>query len=228
MISVVIPSLNAEAHLSACLDALVAPAMSGLVREVVVVDGGSADRSVEIADGFGARLMNEAPGRGGQLGAGACEARGDWLLFLHADTVLEPRWAEDAAAHIQNAADSAAVFTLAFAADAIGAKIVSAGAMIRTRLFRLPYGDQGLLISRALYEEVGGYRPLPLFEDVDFVRRLTKKCGRGAFRILPATATTSAVRYERLGYARCVMRNNLLLARFMFGASPEALAKDYQ
>lgn len=212
----------------ACLDALVAPAMSGLVREVVVVDGGSTDRTVDIADGYGARVLSAAPGRGGQLGAGADAARGDWFLFLHADTVLAPRWAEDAAMHMETAADRAAVFTLAFASDDPAAKIVSAGAMLRTRLFRLPYGDQGLFISRRQYEAVGGYRPMPLFEDVDIIRRLTKVSGRGAFRILPATAATSAERYERLGYAKCVVRNNLLLARFIAGASPDTLAAAYR
>jgi len=228
MISVIIPTLNAEARLPACLDALVAPAMSGLVREVIVVDGGSGDRTVEIADGFGARILNEAPGRGGQLGAGADATRGDWFLFLHADTVLDARWAEDAATHIQTSADRAAVFTLAFEASVVAAKFVSAGAMMRTRIFRLPYGDQGLLISRRRYEEIGGYRPMPLFEDVDIVRRLAKKFGRGAFGVLPATATTSAERYERLGYARCVVRNNLLLARFLTGASPDVLVREYR
>lgn len=228
MISVVIPALNAEARLSACLGALVAATVKGLVREVIIVDGGSTDRTVAIADGYGARVLTAAPGRGEQLGVGASAARSDWLLFLHADTVLDPRWAEDADMHMQTAAERAAVFTLAFASEDAAAKIVSAGAMLRTRLFRLPYGDQGLLISRRQYNAIGGYRPMPLFEDVDLIRRLTKASGRGAFQVLPAKATTSAERYERLGYATCVARNNLLLARFMAGASPHTLAAAYR
>ncbi len=228
MISVVIPTLNAEARLAACLDAL-GPVGSGkLVGQIVIADGGSTDRTIEIAERFGATVVTAPAGRGGQLRAGAEIARGDWFLFLHADTVLDARWARDAAAHIKNAPDSAAVFTLAFDTKNRAARFVSGGAMMRTRLFGLPYGDQGLLISRRRYHDLGGYRYLPLFEDVDIVRRLIRKHGRRALCVLPAVATTSAERYERLGYARCVIRNNILLARFLAGVTPEALMKDYR
>ncbi len=227
MISVVIPTLNAESRLARCLEALVPAACDGTVKEVVVVDGGSTDRTAEIADGFGARVIAHAPGRGGQLRAGAGEARGQWLLFLHGDTILDDKWAAVARNHMECESARLGVFTLAFETKAPAAKLVSAGAMIRTRMLSLPYGDQGLFVSRALYDEIGGYRDIPLFEDVDIIRRLVKRFGRGVIKVLPATAATSAERYERMGYARCVIRNNLLLARFLFGASPEVLLKAY-
>ncbi len=228
MISVVIPTLNAEARLQACLEALGPVGAGNAVEEVIVADGGSTDRTLDIAAARGARIVTAPAGRGGQLAAGADVARGGWFLFLHADTALDARWAADATAHMAKAGDRAAVFTLAFDAAAPAARFVSFGAMLRTRIFRLPYGDQGLLISRRLYEDIGGYRTMPLFEDVDIIRRLVAARGRGAFRILPAAATTSAERYERLGYARCVLRNAALLARYLAGAAPETLAKAYR
>lgn len=228
MISVVIPTLDAEARLAAALDALVAAAADGLVKEVIVVDGGSTDGAVKIADDFGAKILTAPPGRGGQLRAGGEAAKGDWLLFLHGDTILDAGWAEEAGGFIEAGPNRAAVFTLAFDAKGLAPRVVAAGAMARTRLLKNPYGDQGLLISRRLYDDIGGYRAMPLFEDVDIVRRLVKAKGRGALKILPAKAVTSAERYERGGYARQVFKNAWRLMRYYAGAAPEDLAKKYR
>lgn len=227
MISAVIPALNAEACLAECLNALVPATSAELVREAIVVDGGSTDKTNEIAVGFGARMLTAPPGRGVQMAAGAREAKGPWLLFLHADTVLEEGWEKEAQDFIQSEPDKAAVFTLKFDASGFAPDIVAAGAMARTRFFKAPYGDQGLLISKALYEQIGGYADLPLMEDVDFIRRLTRAKGRSVLQVLNARAITSAERYERDGYARRVMKNAVTLARYAFGASPEKLARDY-
>lgn len=232
-ISVVIPTLNAADRLPACLEALVAACVGGLVREVVVVDGGSGDATREIADGFGATVLTEPPSRGGQLKAGGGAAEGDWLLFLHGDTVLAGDWASEAQAFIEAAdADArggrAGVFTLAFDAAGFAPRFVAAGAMARTHLLKSPYGDQGLLLSRRLYEAVGGFKDMPLFEDVDIVRRITRRGGRGALHVLKAKATTSAARYERGGYMRRVVKNAWLLMRYHAGASPEKLKESYR
>jgi rSAM/selenodomain-associated transferase 2 len=228
MISVIIPTLNAEARLAVCLDALVTPALDGLVGEVIVVDGGSDDAAKSIADGFGAKILTAPPGRGGQLAEGARAARGEWLLFLHADTVLSDGWAEEAAELMGKNLYAAAVFTLAFDATGIAQRLVAFGAMLRTRWAKAPYGDQGLLISKTAYEEIGGFADMPLFEDVDIIRRLLREKGAHALHIFSSKAVTSAERYEREGYAKRVLRNFVLLMRYQLGASPEELAKAYQ
>ncbi|MEM8937173.1 MAG: TIGR04283 family arsenosugar biosynthesis glycosyltransferase [Pseudomonadota bacterium] len=226
-ISVVIPTLNAAARLAACLDALVGPTVDALVREVIVVDAGSTDATRDIADGFGARVFDASPGRGGQLRLGAETASSTWLLFLHGDTVLSDAWARDATAFMETGAP-AAVFTLRFDARGIAPRLVASGAMLRTRIFKSPYGDQGLLVSRDAYDDIGGYRDMPLFEDVDIIKRLIKARGRGAVSVLSAHATTAADRYERNGYGRQVLANMWRVARFNAGVSPEKIAARYR
>lgn len=228
MISVVIPTLNAESCLAPTLSALVPAAVDGIVREVIIVDGGSRDRTREIADGAGAVIVSADGGRGAQLAAGAVAARSRWLLFLHADTVLETGWESEARALIERvdagrAAETAAAFR--FALDDAGPmpRLLERMVSARCALFRLPYGDQGLLIPRALYDRLGGYRPFPLMEDVDLVRRL----GRRRTLLLRSRAVTSAVRYRRDGYLRRSTRNLVCLALFYMRVSPTTIRRFY-
>ncbi len=174
----------------------------------------------------GARLIAAPPGRGGQLRAGAQAASGDWLLFLHADTVLDPGWAACVRAHVgrADARRRAAVFRFALDSDAPAARRLEAVVAWRTRRLGLPYGDQGLLISRALYEEIGGFRPLVLMEDVDIIRRI----GRRRLDLLEARAVTSAVRYRRSGYFRRPARNLFCLSLYFLGLPPRLIAGLYR
>ena len=221
MISVVIPTLNAAATLGATLAALVPAAMEGLVREVVVADGGSTDATLAVAEDAGAELVTGAKGRGPQLAAGCAAAKGPWLLVLHADTRPERGWETPARRHIALRPEAAGYFRFALDHRAFTARLWEAGVALRSG-FGLPYGDQGLLISKAVYAEVGGYRPLPLMEDVDLVRRL-----RGRLRPIPARAVTSAERFRRGGYWRRGFRNTGLLLRYLAGADPATLARAY-
>jgi rSAM/selenodomain-associated transferase 2 len=228
MISVVIPTLNAERTLGPTLSALVPAAVDGLIREVVIADGGSTDATCDIADEAGARIVRGQTGRGQQLAAGAREAKGRWLLFLHADTCLGPGWEEEAFHHIQgiertDQPDRAAAFRFRLDDTGLRAGLLQAIVALRCGLLRMPYGDQGLLISRKLYNEIGGYEPIALMEDVALVRRI----GRRRLMLLRAPAVTSARRYLADGYFRRALRNLTCLGLFYLRVPPRLLARLY-
>ncbi len=223
-LSIIIPAYNAEANLPLCFASLMPGLESGLIREVILVDGGSDDQTRRIAEGTGATVLTSpTKGRAAQLRHGADHARGDWFLFLHADTALSREWAERSLAHIADRPNKAATFILAYRSDAPMAKTVARRANWRARTLGLPYGDQGLLISRKLYREVGGYPETPFMEDVQIVRTIGKK--RLAF--LSAEARTDASKYERDGWRKRGWHNAWLITRYLLGASPEKLAKEY-
>ncbi len=228
MISVVIPTLNAERRLAACLTALVPAAVEGFVRQVIIVDAGSSDRTAKIADQAGAEILTTKANRGCQLGAGARHAHQPWLLFLHADTVLGADWDLEAAAfmgRVDNANMPLGAAAFRFALDDSGAapRFLEKLVAVRSTVLARPYGDQGLLIPRRLYDEIGGYRDMVIMEDVDIVRRL----GRRRLTLLRTPAVTCASRYRHEGYTRRVLRNQLCLALYAGGVSPEYVARVY-
>jgi rSAM/selenodomain-associated transferase 2 len=220
-LSVVIPTLNAENGLPACLAALMEGLEAGLIRELVISDGGSTDKTLKIADEVGAVVVTAPPSRGGQLRRGVASAHGDWVLLLHADTVLEPGWSGAVISHM--AGGQAGYFRLGFASGGISARAVAGWANLRSKWFDLPYGDQGMVLPRALLDSVGGVPDIPLMEDVALARAL-----RGQMAALPVTARTSAERYETEGWFRRGRRNLWTLCRFLCGADPERLAQDYR
>ena len=228
MISVVIPTLNAETTLLRCLAALVTGAVEGVVREVIVADGGSTDATVKIVDQAGAQWHRAERGRGKQIASGLALTRGNWILVLHADTILEPGWEAEAMEFIERVEtgrrrEAAAVFRYALDDEGTMPRLVETLVNVRTRMLGLPYGDQGLLISRRLYNEVGGYKPMGLMEDVDIVRRL----GRRRLTTLRSRAITSAERYRREGYLKRIARNQSCLAMYYAGVPVERIARFY-
>lgn len=220
-IDIVIPTLNAGATLARTLAAL--PTHPDLAFSTTICDGGSHDDTVAIARQAGAAVMTAPSGRGGQLATGAAAGTAPWILFLHADTRLDDGAGEIIARFVMSTTDKAGYFRLHFDANEASARRVERLAAWRCRTFGLPYGDQGLLISRAHYARLGGFRPLPLMEDVDFVRRI----GRDNLVLLDADALTSAARYRRDGWLLRPVRNLTCLTLYFAGIPPQTLRRLY-
>lgn len=194
----------------------------GLVRDLVISDGGSGDDTERAARELGAVWVTGPASRGGQLARGAQAATGAWLLFLHADTQLAEGWAAAALDHMNADPGRAAFFRLGFRSNAGAARRVAAWANWRARGLGLPYGDQGLLISRVLYDRIGGFADQKLMEDVDIAGRL-----RGHLTALPVEALTSASRYKADGWIRRGARNLTTFLLYRLGVSADTLARRY-
>jgi len=178
MISVVIPTANSERLLPRCFDGLIPAAVRGVVREVIVSDAGSNDGTLAIADAAGAHIVHARKTRGAQMIDGAAIAKSDWLLFLYPETALEPGWDLEAESFVgQELLERPRAAVFRFALEDFGgeARRAEAKAALRTMLFALPYGDQGLLIPKRLYQKLGGYRALSDMEDADLVRRIGRR-----------------------------------------------------
>ncbi len=221
-LGVVIPTLNEAEHLPLLLADLTA---LNLPHRVVVVDAGSEDETAARARGAGAQLLESEPGRARQMNAGARALDSVWLLFLHADCRLT---AEAGAALIgwldSAGAERAATFRFSLNGEGGFWRFIEFGQRLRQRLSGMAYGDQGLVLSRALFEEVGGFPDQPLMEDVAMIRRLRAV---GSVDLLPAALLTSPRRYEREGRWRGWLRNVALIGLYLAGVSPERLARWY-
>ncbi|WP_428688106.1 glycosyltransferase [Roseibium sp.] len=216
MISVIIPTKNSETELVHALSALVSAAAEGIVREVIVVDGCSSDNTEQVVDAAGCVWARLDASRGERMAYGASLAkRGDWLLFLRPETLLETGWHHEAQAFIEragrapNGSRTAASFRLRYEAFGLGARVGETLAALRTQLLGMPYGNQGLLISRQFYGKLGGHRPLPELEDLDIAKRI----GRGRLVYLRAAAVSPG-QAEQDGF---ISRFRQTLARFCVG-----------
>ena len=223
-LDVVIPTLDAAATLPRTL-AAVREVGRHLPSTITVCDGGSRDATVAIARQSGAAVVTAPPGRGGQLAAGAAAGSAPWLLFLHADTVPGSGWIEAVQRFVAAPANlaKAGYFRLRLESTDTRARRIERLADWRCRTLGLPYGDQGLLMARSFYRQLGGFRPLPLMEDVDLVRRI----GRRRLVPLEACAVTSAMRYERDGWLARPARNLTCLALYFAGVPPRVILQLY-
>ena len=222
-ITVVIPVLNDAAALASLLSTLLADP----TLEIIVVDGSEASDPVQgaLREQYSAvRWMRSARGRGAQMNHGARHARGRWLVFLHADTRLGVGWTNALRRLDEEPRIVGGSFRFALDSPARWARWIEWGVRIRVRLFDLAYGDQALFVRRTVFEELGGYRELPLMEDVDFIRRLRR---HGQLEHVDVPALTSARRWERDGWFRRTVDNAVLVALFLSGYPPERLARHY-
>ena len=218
-ISVVIPALNEEANIEACLTSV---ALQQGDFEIIVVDGKSDDRTAEIAKHY-ASVISMERGRAVQMNAGAKLARGEVLFFLHSDSILHP----DALAELRRAMGDpqtiGGTFTLRFDSDRFPLKLYAFFTRFKPRYFH--YGDQGIFVRRAVFDSLQGFKELPLMEDVDFLRRL-RASGRVSLIRLPVT--TSARRFLEHGLFRQQLMNAFLVTLYLLGVKPETLSRWYR
>ncbi len=222
MLSFVIPTLNSSKQLSRTLECI---SIFEGPKEIIVSDGGSDDQTFSITAKSGGKFYVTTKGRGKQLAAGANAAIGDWLLFLHADTKLGSGWTVVTNRFMENPDNRfrAGYFTFALDDPSVQARRLERMVRWRCEKLSLPYGDQGLLISRPMYDKIGGYNSIPLMEDVDMIQRISKH----RLENLSALAITSANKFKKDGYIFRPLRNLFCLSLFFMGVSPLVIASFY-
>ena len=213
LISVIIPTLNEAAQIGLTLGHLAGAGAA----EIIVVDGGSSDETVQIAESFGAHVLRGPANRGTQQNLGAERATGEILLFLHADTRPPDGFASQARAMLDEPGTVAGAFTFRLDASGFGVNMVERMVAIRCKLFALPYGDQALFMSRVAFEQVGGFADLPVMEDFDLVLRLKRL---GKIRIAESASVTSARRWREHGVLRVTWKHQLRILGYYVGISP--------
>ncbi len=219
----IIPALNEEEVLERSIEH-VRKGVSDDVVDIVVADGGSRDRTVDIAQGLGVRVVKTGPGRGSQMDRAAELATTETLLFLHADTLLPEGWYDAIKRALEDRDTVAGGFTLSIDSNRFAARLVEWGAAQRTRLLGLVYGDQAIFIRTHAFKRTGGFRGLPLLEDVDIIRRV-RQLGRVA--ILKERVLSSPRRWQKRGYTITTIQNWLCLALYYTGVSPQRLYRWY-
>jgi len=208
-ISVIIPTLNEEKTISRCLEDIV----DDPHIEIIVSDGGSTDRTVEIAERYkDVKIISSPMGRGVQMNAGASYAHGEILLFLHADCILSTEAILNIRDIFENNRIVGGAFKIKLLSDKLPYRLIETGINFRSRVFKLPYGDQGLFVKRTVFMEMGGFKEMNVCEDLDFICRL-KRCGKIA--ILNEKIFSSVRRWENSGILRTSLRNQFLLASYV-------------
>jgi rSAM/selenodomain-associated transferase 2 len=217
-IAVIVPSLNEERYIEGTLRSVLD---QGFAVEIVVVDGGSTDRSSEIASRL-ANVVTGPRGRASQMNIGVTHTSADFLVFLHADTRMAPDYCKQLLDTVQEEAVVGGFSPMDF--DASSPLLDLYARMTRKQVWFFHYGDQALFVRREVFEELGGFAEIPIMEDLDFLNRLRK---RGRLALHPVPVTTSARRFLEGGILRTQLRNVLLVLLFFLGVSPEVLKRFY-
>lgn len=219
-LSVIIPTLNEQANIARS----VRSAWQAGAMEVIVVDSDSSDRTTQQAEQAGAQVLNSLTGRGTQQNRGAQIARGDWLLFLHADTWLDPACGEQLIVAFSDPTLRAAAFRQHIEAAGWAYRLLERGNAARVRWRGMAYGDQAICLRRELFDRVGGFQDIPLMEDLRLMRAIRPHC---KVKLLPGPLHVSARRWRQHGIVRQTLRNWSLVLAERSGASPERLAARY-
>ncbi len=220
VISIIIPTLNEEFSIGQTLDALKDFDEN---IEVIVVDGGSDDATLFIAENYNVKILHSPRGRGMQLQSGATAATGEILWFLHADTVPAPDCVRQMKRCLQNKNAVGGNFTIRFDGERLAAKFLTR-LYPNLRKIGLIYGDSAIFVRRDVYEKIGGFEPFPIFEDLDFIQKLKRT---GEIITLPAFVTTSSRRFENKSFILTFLRWTILQVLYWLGVSPETLLKIY-
>jgi rSAM/selenodomain-associated transferase 2 len=222
MISVIIPTLNEQENVRGCIECIRGDSGDA---EIIVCDGGSSDATVRIVREHEEAILIETPrGRGVQMNRGAAVARGGVLLFLHADTRLQRGWSGELLSALADETVVAGAFTFKIDNPARRYRLIESWVKLRCFLFNLPYGDQGIFVRRDIFDKIGGYRDIPLMEDVEIVGRLKME---GRLVLLEKSAVTHDRRWAQKGWLRASAANQMVMLMYKLGVNPRALARLY-
>jgi len=221
-ISIIIPTINEASNLPLLLSDLSSIQKEG---EIIIVDSGSEDKTIDVANIYGAKVfISEERNRGLQLDIGAKNSKGEWLIFLHADTRLTHDWFKKINSFLKENKNSIYYFEFKINNNKVIYRVLEILVNFRSKFFKQPYGDQGLIIHRTTYFKNNGFRKIPLMEDVDFLRRLNKKKD---FKQLNLPIFISSRKWERTNIFLQAIKNWQFRRRWLKGESLKSIYYDY-
>jgi rSAM/selenodomain-associated transferase 2 len=222
--SVIIPVLRESSLISQTIDH-VYDASAGFDLEVIVVDGDDKGQTISAIKNREVIKILSPKGRGKQMNKGASVASGEILLFLHADTELPEQAFKTISLVMEGEQYAGGAFDLGIKSDRAVFRLIEKLVNIRTRLTRVPYGDQAIFIRKGIFFKVNGFREIPVMEDVELMRHI-KKLGSEVC-IVPQRVKTSPRRWEKEGVVFCTLRNWALISLYSLGVRPDKLVKSY-
>lgn len=224
-LSIILPVINEKDRINTAIERIFEQAFHGSIQ-IIVVDGDPGGSTIQAVTDERVICLTGLPGRGIQMNAGAAAARGSLLLFLHCDTVLPPNGLNKIAGMMNEPSFDAGAFDLKIAGKKFVYRIIERSASLRSRLTRIPYGDQAIFIRRDYFFLIGQYAQIPIMEDVDLMQRIKKKKGKTGF--IDASVLTSARRWEKEGLLFCTLRNWFLVILYLCGVAPVRLVRLYK
>lgn len=224
-LSIIIPVLNEGQGINATLNRILDHNVDA-GTEIIVVDGDQAGSTIKYVDNDSVVCSISVPGRGCQMNHGAGLASGRTLLFLHCDTILPDDGIEEIKGLMKGPDIQAGAFDLAIDGQGFVFRMIEKISSLRSRLTRIPYGDQAIFVDHNFFLEIGAYDEVPIMEDVALMRKIKKRGAQIGF--LKSSVTTSARRWKKEGVFFCTLRNWMILTLYYLGVSPERLVRYYK